>query len=195
MIASIVRRSVVRRLFADRRGTAAVEAALLSPVLILLFLGMVEVTQLIRVETKLARAAQAIQDIVAGQTAGSSSTASLANAFAGGQIVMTPFGALNMSASIASVKVDSSANALSVDWQQLENNSPNMTIAFACSTAAGMSLGSDSVIVVQATYNYVPIVSYLFGKNYTLTQTAYGRPRNVPAISAPASSNGSSGNC
>ena len=195
MIPLGIRPPGVRRLLADRRGTAAVEAALLSPVLILLFLGMVEVTQLIRVETKLARAAQAIQDIVAGQTQSSASVASLANAFAGGQIVMTPFGALNMSAAIASVKFDSSANALSVDWQQLENNSPNMTLSFACSTAAGMSLGSDSVIVVKATYTYVPIVSYLFGKSYTLTQTAYGRPRNAPSISAPTGSNGSSGNC
>jgi Flp pilus assembly protein TadG len=184
-----------RRFLHDRRGVAAVEAALLSPVLIVLFLGMVEVTQLIRVEAKLSRAAQTIQDIVAGQVNGSSSTISIANAFVGGQIVMTPFGASNLSAAIASVLFDSSANALKVDWQQLENNSPTMTVSTACSTAAGMSIGSDSVIVVQATYTYVPIVSYLFGKSYTLTQTAYGRPRNVGSISAPSGANGASGNC
>lgn len=177
----------------DRRGTAAVETALLSPVLILLFLGTVEVTQLIRVEAKLTRAAQAIQDIVAGQT--TANAASLTIAFNGGQLVMLPFGPTNFSASIASVTFDSTAAANTVSWQQIENSDPGMTTTYACSTATGMSLGSDSVIVVRATYSYVPIVSYVLGKSFTLTQTAYGRPRNTPVISGPASSNGSTGNC
>ena len=186
-------RRVARRLRLDRRGTAAVETALLSPVLIMLFLGTFEVTQLIRVEAKLTRAAQAIQDIVAGQTTASAAT--LTAAFTGGQIVMLPFGASSFSASIASVTFNSSAVASTVDWQEIENSNPGMTTTYACTTASGMSLGSDSVIVVQATYTYVPIISYLLGKSFTLTQTAYGRPRNAATVSGPGSSNGSAGNC
>ena len=186
-------RHVAERVRSDRRGTAAVETALMSPVLILMFLATVEITQLIRVEAKLARATQAIQDIVAGQTTATATT--LGVAFTGGQIVMMPFGASNLSAAIASVDFNSSGAATAVSWQELENNSPGMTTTYACSTAAGMSLGNDSVIVVQATYTYLPIVSYLMGKSLTLTQTAYGRPRNAPSISGPSSYNGTAGNC
>ena len=186
-------RHAAGRLRVDRRGTAAVETALLSPVLILLFLGTVEVTQLIRVEAKLTRAAQTIQDIVAGQT--TANAASLTIAFNGGQLVMLPFGPTNFSASIASVTFDSTAAANTVAWQQIENSDPGMTTTYACSTATGMSLGSDSVVVVQATYTYVPIVSYVLGKSFILTQTAYGRPRNTPVISWSGNSNGSTGNC
>ena len=177
----------------DRRGTAAVETALLSPVLILMFLGTVEVTQLIRVEAKLTRAAQAIQDIVAGQSG--ATAASLAIAFTGGQIVMTPFGAANLSAAVASVTFTSTGTAKAISWQQVENSGTSMTTTYACGAAAGMSLDSDSVIVVQATYTYVPIVSYILGKSFTLTQTAYGRPRNTPEITWSGSFNGTTGNC
>lgn len=182
-----------RRLRRDCHGTAAVETALLSPLLILFFLGTIEVTQLIRVEAKLTRAAQAIQDIVAGQNSASSAT--MAIAFTGGQIVMTPFDATKLTAAIASVTFDSSGAANAVSWQQLENNGASMTTTYACSAAAGMSLNSDSVIVVQATYTYVPIISYILGKSFTLTQTAYGRPRNTQVISDASSSNGTTGNC
>ena len=179
---------VAWRLLPDRRGTAAVEMALISPVLILLFLGTVEVTQLIRVEAKLTHAAQTIQDIVAGQS--TATVSSLGIAFNGGQIVMTPYTAANLTAAIASVSFNSSGTATEVTWQQVENGNPGMTSSVACSAGAGMSLTSDSVIVVQVTYTYNPIVSYLFGKQFTLSQMAFGRPRNTTLISDSSSSNG-----
>ena len=178
----------LRSLLCDRRGTAAVEMALLSPVLVLLFFGTLEVTQLIRVEAKLTHAAQTIQDIVAGQS--QATTGSLQIAFNGGQLVMTPFNANNMTAAIASVSFSSNATPTQVTWQQFENGDPGMTSSFACSAATGMSLSNDSVIVVQVTYTYNPIISYLFGKQFTLSQTAFGRPRNTTVISDSSSSNG-----
>lgn len=180
-------------LWCDRRGVAAVELALLSPVLVMLFLGTVEVTQLIRVKTKLALAAQAIQNMVAGQT--TATTSSLATAYAGGQLVMTPFAGSGLTASIASVSFTSSGSATTVTWQALEGGATTMTVSAACTLAAGMSLGSDSVIVVRATYAYTPVLSYLLGKSYALTQVTYGRPRNTTTVSTPAASTGATGSC
>ena len=186
------RPQILRTLLRDYRGTAAVEMALLSPVLVLLFFGTLEVTQLIRVEAKLTHAAQTIQDIVAGQA--QATTASLQIAFNGGQLVMTPFTAANMTAAIASVSFGSNATPTQVTWQQVENGDPGMSSSFACSAASGMSLSNDSVIVVQVTYSYNPIISYLFGKHFTLSQMAFGRPRNTSVISNSSSSNGAT-NC
>ncbi len=189
-------RDVTRRFRRDRRGTAAVEVALLSPLLILMFLGTIEVTQLVRVEAKLAHSAQTIQDIVAGGPSTTSNT-NLANAFTGAQIVMFPFTTTTtLSAAIASVTFDANGNASAVSWQKLENTSSGMTVASACAVAAGLSLNNDSVIITQVTYTYIPIVSYLFGKSFTLTQTAYGRPRSNPAVvTDDNSSDGPTGNC
>ena len=182
--------SAVRR---DRRGVAAVEMALLAPFLVLLFLGVVEVTQLVRVKTKMALAGQAIQNMVAGQD--SATASSLATAFAGGQLVMTPFSGTALTVTITSVSFDSSGNAKSVTWQVVEGGATGMTIATACALAAQMSLGSDSVIIVSETYGYVPVLSYVLNKTYALTETTFGRPRNVSSISAPATSTGPTGSC
>lgn len=172
---------------------AAVELALLSPVLVMLFLGTVEVTQLIRVKTKVALAAQSIQNMVAGQITASAN--SLLIAYAGGQRVMAPFAGSSLTAAIASVTFTASGSASLVDWQVVEGGTTGMTTSAACSLAAQMSLGSDSVIVVQVTYAYIPIVSYLLGKSYGLTQVTYGRPRNVSSVSGPATSTGATGSC
>jgi len=181
------------RLLHDRRGVAAVEMALLSPVLVMLFLGTFEVTQLIRVKTKMALAAQVIQGMAASQ---SSATAnSLAIAYSGGQLVMTPFAGSSLTAAIASVTFDSSGAASTVAWQVVEGNTTGMTASVACTLAAHMSLGSDSVIVVKTTYAYTPILSYMLAKSYALTQVTYGRPRNTGSISGPTVSTGPTGNC
>lgn len=185
-------RPVPASLWRDRRGAAAVEMALLSPILVMLFLGTVEVTQLIRVKTKLALAAQAIEDMVAGQT--SATTASLANAYAGGVLVMTPFPTSGLTATVASVSFNASGSAATVDWQVLEGGATGMTTAAACTLAAQMGLGSDSVIVVKATFAYTPVLSYLLGQSYALVQITYGRPRNAATVSGPTST-GATGSC
>ncbi len=183
----------MRRLWNDRRGVAAVEMALVSPLLVMLFMGTFEVTQLIRVKTKMALAAQVIQDMVAGQNAATAT--SLATAYSGGQLVMTPFAASSLSVAIASVTFNSSGQAATVAWQAVEGTTTGMTTSVACAAASAMSLNSDSVIVVTAKYAYTPIISYLLGKSYTLTQVAFGRPRDTGSISGPGTSTGPTGNC
>ncbi|MGI4747376.1 MAG: TadE/TadG family type IV pilus assembly protein [Janthinobacterium lividum] len=181
------------RLWHDRRGVAAVELALLSPILVMLFLGTFEVTQLIRVKTKMALAAQVIQNMVTGQN--SATANSLAIAYSGGQRVMAPFAGSGLTAAVASVTFTSTGTASAVAWQTLLGGAPGMTKSAACTLAAKMSLGSDSVIVVKTTYAYTPVLSYMLGKSYALTQITYGRPRNTGSISGPSPSTGLTGNC
>ena len=181
-------------LWSDRRGLVAVEMALTAPLLVMLLLGTFELTQLIRVRTKVALATQAIQDIVAGQSTATST--SLATAFSAAKLVMTPFPTTSLAVTIASVTFTSSGGAGTVAWQVVEGGtSTSLTTAQACTLAAQMSLGSDSVIVVRATYAYMPVLSYLLGSSYALTQIAYGRPRNVASISGPSTSTGPTGSC
>lgn len=167
--------------------------ALLSPVLVMLFLGTFEVTQLIRVKTKMALAAQAIQNMVASQN--SATANSLTTAYSGGQLVMMPFAGSGLTAAIASVTFTASGQASTVAWQVLEGGAAGMTTSVACALAANMSIGSDSVIVVTTTYAYTPVLAYMLSKRYALTQVAYGRPRNTGSIPGPVSSAGLAGNC
>jgi Flp pilus assembly protein TadG len=183
----------------DRRGVAALELALIAPVLVTLFLGSVEVTQLIRVRTKLSSSAQAIQNMVAGRNTPASSTpnAAVNSAFSGGQLMMYPFAASNLAVAIASVTFNSATPPApsTLAWQVLENGAASMTLATACTLAAGLSMGGDSVIIVSATYGYTPILSYILSSHYTLTQVAFGRPRSSAAFAVTSSSGAATGRC
>ena len=181
------------RLWTERRSVAAVEFALIAPVMLTLLFGTVEVTQLLRVYNKLGLAVQAIDDMVAGQN--SSTVASVGNIVQGGQLVMAPFSTPVLSTQVLSVTYNSSAAASTVAWQVLVNTTTSMTTTVACGLASGLSLGSDSVIIVKSTYQYKPILSHILASSYTLSQTAYGRPRNAATVSGVSSSGATTGSC
>ncbi|WP_428377984.1 TadE/TadG family type IV pilus assembly protein [Lichenicoccus sp.] len=176
---------VAARLADDRRGVAALELALVAPLMLIMFFGVVEVTQLIRVSNKLDFASQAIENIVAGQNP--ATVVSVTNAYQGGELVMAPFvGTTNLAVTVASVIFDASGNA-SLAWQITEGGASAMSVATACGLAKGLGLGSDSVILVQASYSYSAITHYILPSSYALSHVAYGRPRNISTIAGVSS--------
>ena len=186
-----------RALWRDRRGVAALELALIAPVLVTLFLGSIEVTQLIRVKTKLSLSAQAIQTMVAAQNPPVAVTppATVENAFGGGQLMMVPFAASRLAVAIASVTFTTAGAPSKLAWQVLENGAASMTVAAACALATGLGLGGDSVIIVKATYSYTPVLSYILASRYTLTQIALGRPRGNATMTVATSAGATTGSC
>nr|WP_321985774.1 TadE/TadG family type IV pilus assembly protein [uncultured Lichenicoccus sp.] len=176
----------LQRLRHDQHGVAALELALTAPLMLILFFGTVEVTQLIRVSNKLTLATQAIANIIGGQNP--ATVLNVGNAYVGGEFVMTPFvNSTPLLATIASVTYDSSGNPSQLAWQITEGGASAMSVATACSLAKGYGVGSDSVIIVQASYSYAAITHYILPSSYALSHVAYGRPRNVAAIAGVSS--------
>ncbi len=177
----------VQALLTDRRGVAALELALTAPLMLIMFFGVVEVTQLIRVNNKLTYASQAIENTVAGQS--SATLLSVTNAYQGGELVMAPFvtGTNALAVTVASVTFNSSGNAATLAWQVDLGGASALTVATACSLASGLGLANDSVIIVQASYSYSAITHYILPASYALSHVAYGRPRNEATISGVSS--------
>ncbi len=176
-----------RQLLPDRRGVASLELALTAPVMLIMFFGVVEVTQLIRVSNKLTLASQAIENIVAGQ--GTATVLSVTNAYQAGQLVMAPFNSPTtpLVATIANVTFDGSGNASQLTWQVDLGGAAAMPVATACTLASGLGLANDSVIVVQVGYSYSAVTHYILPSSYALSHVAYGRPRNVATITGVSS--------
>lgn len=97
-------RSPIRRFGADRRGVAIVEFAMLAPLMILLYVGMVELVQGLMAERRSAHAASAIGDLVA--QAEQVSAADVDEVFNISQIIMQPFEMNGMQVRVSSVRVD-----------------------------------------------------------------------------------------
>jgi Flp pilus assembly protein TadG len=162
----------------DQSGAAAIEFAFVLPIMLTLCLGMFEAAGLVSANMKVGNAAQLLGDLVAQQTNETNSLTS--NFCAGAQIALTPLSPSSLKADIVSVTHYSAG--ISVDWQ-------DTTCGGAATISNGASLASslipnvgDSVIIVVATYNYASPVSYVLKSSYSLGQTTYSRPRNVPNI-------------
>lgn len=111
----------MKRLLLARRSVAAVEFALVVPVLLLLFLGVVEIITLYRTETKLNAMTITLAQMVAGETETSttgvvdlttsgSGALSLQNICQGAIQALAPFPPTGMAVKIAGVTLESNAN-------------------------------------------------------------------------------------
>lgn len=165
----------------DRRGVVAIEFAMLAPVTIMLLFGGFEATRMVRASVRLNDVAQTVADLVAQQTA--ITAVGMANICTGGGIVMTPLPTASLDATVASVTYSSASSSLVLDWQ---DTTCGNGAAIASPTALAQPYlpnAKDSVIIVQAVYPYTPIVATLLNKSFTMTRTAYARPRNGASVS------------
>lgn len=165
----------LRGFLADGRGVVAIEFAFLIPVMVVLLFGGFEATRMVRTSLRLNDVAQTVADLVAQQTA--VTAAGMANFCAGGGLVMTPFSAADLDATVASVTYSSASAARVLDWQ---DTTCGGGAAIASPTALAASYtpnAKDSVIIVQAVYPYAPIVHLLFNASFKMTRVAYARPR------------------
>lgn len=112
----------VRRLRGDRSGVGAVEFALIAPVLIVLYMGSLEISVAMSVNKKLARAASTVADLVTqDESVDKAFLASMVNV---AQSVMTPYRSDGLKIKITGISIDASGvGRTSWSWQQ-DNTRP-----------------------------------------------------------------------
>lgn len=192
-------RALLRKLRADRRGLAAVEFALVLPVMLVAYFGCLEVTQGFQASRKVAILARSLSDLTSQATA-TVSAAEMNNIFNAAGAVMAPFNASTARMTVTSVvfsTVSGTVRAL-VDWSVTRNGSlracgqltqtPNGTAPSLTTIPVGLVSASSSVIIADVSYDYTPLLGGSFreigsgASSFTLTQTTYMKPRSVARI-------------
>ncbi|HEY0203398.1 MAG TPA: TadE/TadG family type IV pilus assembly protein [Acetobacteraceae bacterium] len=179
------RRRGALRLGGDSRGVAALEFALMAPVLALLFFGIFAISQFARAKMLLSSTASSMASMVASQL---TTTSTLLDDFckggsaaAGGvQLMMRPYAGTSLSMSIVSY-TKKSDSTLNKDW---EYNRACQAVATSINTSSTQTNVAtpllpnpgDSVIIVQANYSYISSYTSIV-PNMTLIQQAFSRPR------------------
>lgn len=176
---------LLRQLWRQRGGTAAVEFAIAAPVLLVMFLGVFEVSQALIVYMKVIDVADTVSDLVAQQKQVASSD--IDNYYIAGQLVMTPSVGSGLGLAVASVTFDPTTGKPSVAWQVTRGSAAAMTDAAAAAT--GLGSGGDSVIVANATYTYASIIGYLLPQGITMSSRVFSRPQVVFIIPCTAPCN------
>jgi Flp pilus assembly protein TadG len=173
-----------RELILRREGTAAVEFALLMPVMLTLFFGAFEITNLLMVNLKLTAATEAAADLVAQTRSQTPNIApsDIGNFTTAADLVITPYAASGLKLAYAGLTYNSNGNP-QVAWHYEENGATAITTGALNQTLLqGLGSGTASVIMVQSTYNYTSPFSWVLGTTYTLGDIAYNRPRYVTQV-------------
>lgn len=170
----------------DRRGVAAVEFALLAPMLMMGYFGLAELTEGLMASRKVSAVASTIGDLTA--QAASTTPGQISDIFNVGQVLMQPFPTTGqvLTMRISSVTVDAS-NTPRIDWSEAQGMTPlakGSAVSLPLATKTSPSspnlpfiASGQSVIMAEAHYQFTsPIAKYL-PQTSDLTDTLYLSPR------------------
>jgi len=160
----------------DIRGVAAIEFAMLAPILLTALIGIAELSNYMMAARRVTAAAHTAADLISQET--DITDSELSEIFKASRLVMAPFDDSSLSLGAASVRFDDEG-AASEDWNGNYNSGP---ISNALGLAAGLESEGKSVIIVSATYNYTPVLNVVMSGSYTLTETAILRPRYIDYV-------------
>lgn len=171
----------IRRFFRSESGIAAVEFALIAPVMMLLFLGGVEMARYILIHQKIDRAANTIADNIAQMEA--VTTGDLNILFAAANDLVRPYDMQTNGEIIISSVTKTGTNNPLVVWQYRSNTVPSKTshIGAVNGTATlpnGFTMqANDDLIVAEVFYDFTPMVGETVMEGGGIYKVAYFRPR------------------
>jgi Flp pilus assembly protein TadG len=159
----------------DRSGQALVEAALVFPMLISVFLGVSEFSQAFTVKRRLETAANAAADLVA-RTA-SVATADLTGTKAMIDEILKPYSTTPLGLTISSVVADQD-NATRVAWSYAQGSGATArTSGAAVTLPPDLTEPNSSIIFAEVNYTFRSTLAHLIIGDVAFTAEAYLRPR------------------
>lgn len=171
----------------DRKGVSAVEFAMILPFMLILFIGMVEVSDAYNQDRKVSRMANAITDLVAqAQTV---TTNELDGVLDLGATILAPYSADTLEIIVSSVSFDASGDA-SVDWSYNNSGSTPWTAGSPPPITLPTTVASPntSIVLGQSNLVYTPTFANLFTSYFprvasmNLSDTYYLRPRLTDTV-------------
>ena len=168
----------------NERGSAAVEFAVVVPIMMTLFFGTVEFSSGIAVDRKVTLVARTLSDLTS--QASCVTQTDLDSFTATGRSIMTPYPTTPMLSTITSVYVDDNLDA-KVQWSKgsaARGNGSSMSIP------AGLKVKNTYLVLAEVEYLYQPLggVNYVMKTSINLKDQSYTRPRQSSAVTYKATS-------
>jgi Flp pilus assembly protein TadG len=163
----------LRGLAGDQRGVSAVEFAMLLPLMLTLYFGVVEVSQGIAAQRKVTMTARTVADLVS--QASSVTDGYKNNTMDAAVAVMAPFPDSKLKVTVSSITIDANG-AATVAWSDTKNG----TVRSKGSTVTllpALAIPNTSLIWSEVEYDYTPTLGYVVSGTLTLKDKLYMRPR------------------
>ena len=161
-------------------GVAAVEFALIAPLLILFYFGMAETCQLMMAQRRVSHAAAAMADLIT--QGGELDAAELQDVLKAGELIMAPFPIGTMSVRFTSVVRDNN-NQNVADWSEVKGPAyakvPDGTVV---PIKTPINDVGQSVVLAEIEYGFESAVGYVLPGMKTLKHSAELRPRRTDKV-------------
>ncbi|MCY0149193.1 pilus assembly protein [Hoeflea sp. G2-23] len=144
-------RRIVRKLRGNRDGVGAVEFALIAPVLIVLYMGSLEVSVALSVNKKLARAASTVADLITQED--SVNKAKLASMDNVAQSVMTPFRSDGMVLKVTGIAIND-AGIAKVAWSWKNDNTTPYTANSTQTLPTNLAIPNTFLVRTELEFDY-----------------------------------------
>jgi Flp pilus assembly protein TadG len=181
-----IRRSA-RDLPGDTKGIAAIEFAMIVPLMLVLFFGTVEFSSGVAVDRKVTLMARTLSDLTSQNV--SVTTTQLTNIFNASTAIMTPYPSSEVNARIVEVYIDANL-AVKQIWSATSGTTPP---AGTVTVPTALKIAGTYLIYSEVNYNYKPAVGYVMAKGgINLKDFTFTRPRQSQCVFNPPPSPGSS---
>ncbi|MFM1813600.1 MAG: hypothetical protein RLZ98_295 [Pseudomonadota bacterium] len=169
---------LAQRLMGDKRGVAAIEFAMIVPIMFFLFVGSVEFSQALTVDRRVTQIASSTADLIARER--TTTTAELDGIMQIINHLLQPYDTTRLRLTVLNVfsAIDDATNTR-VCWSYNHNGGTNTYANNAqYDLPDGILEAGNSVIVAEVRYNYQPLIFNYFIENaFVLEEIFYLKPR------------------
>lgn len=169
----------LKRFARAKSGLAAVEFAIMLPMMVFLMFGSVDLIDLLGANKRSQNVAASLADVVARDT--EISNAEVDGLWSASDILMFPSTTTGMKLRVTSVSVQSPTSAV-VTWSEAHGGLAPLGQNSTVTLPAGMMQPGTSIIMTESIYNYSTPLGILSAGQMLLTHTAYRRSRLVDPI-------------
>jgi Flp pilus assembly protein TadG len=168
-------------LLRDPSGVAATEFAVIVPLMLVLFFGVVEFSTGIAVDRKVTIVARTLSDLVSQNQ--SVTDTQFTNIFNAGTAVMSqyaqsPYSSATLHSTISELYVDPNTHTAKVQWSKGYAVRPTAQVV---TIPTGLNVDGTYLIFSEVSYLYTPTVGYVMAPSgVNLADVSYSRPRQSP---------------
>lgn len=175
-LSAILYRFSPKRWMREEGGVAAVEAALLFPVMLTLLLGMIDIGNAILSNQKTITASQVAADLIARKE--TVSTSDINEAVEAARLAIEPFPTSTFGIDIVSLRFDDNG-APQVVWRETRNMTANDN---AVASTALIGEPGEGMVIVSVVFRYDPVFAGFVFDEIPMEEVAFVRGRKSPVV-------------
>jgi Flp pilus assembly protein TadG len=182
-------RASALRLTRDNNALAAVEFAMILPIMLVLFFGTEEFSSGVEVDRKVNLAAHTLSDLTSQSPTTGVSDTELGFFFSAGASILLPYSSAPLNEVISELYVDANTGVAYVQWSKPFQGGTQRAKGSTVAIPPTLAVKGSYLIFSEVSYLYKPTIGYVMSSaGITLRASAYTRPRQATCVIYPAAS-------